>query len=354
VYHFLHVTVSGSTVTVAPQNALGQTFDVVTYNFPSTSPPVTTTLTPTADTFVYQGAPAASYGTTSPLLSSAGSYRSLLRFDTSGIDPAATVTGVTLRLYSTVALSGGGVQVHPEGDAWDEATTTWSNQPAWNASLLATSTTPTAAGWLSIPLPTTSITAGSRTSFGLSYSVAQMIERIAGREDAGNPPQLVVTTAPAPVTTTLAPTGDTFVYQGVPAQTNGSTTPMLASAGTYRGLLRFDTSWIGPGATVSAVTLRLYATVGLPSGGIQVRPEGDAWSEAGASWSNQPPWSSQVLATSGTQSVPGWVSISIPPSALTRGANTNFGLSYSVAQMIERIASRESAATSPQLVVTTS
>ena len=166
--------------------------------------------------------------------------------------------------------------------------------------MLATSTTPTAPGWLSIPLPTTSITAGGRTSVGLNYSVASIIERIASREDAGNPPQLVVTTAPAPVTTTLAPTADTFVYQGLPAQTNGSTTPLLASAGTYRGLLRFDTSWIGSGATVTGVTLRLYATVGLPSGGIQVRPEGDAWSEAGTSWSNQPPWSSQVLATSGT------------------------------------------------------
>ncbi|MDQ1481649.1 MAG: acid phosphatase type 7, partial [Actinomycetota bacterium] len=354
VYHFLHVTVSGSTVTVAPQNALGQTFDVATYNFPATPPPATTTLAPIADTFVYQGAPAASSGTTNPLLSSAGSYRSLLRFDTSGIDPAATVTGVTLRLYSTVGLSSGGVQVHPESDTWDEATTTWSNQPAWNASVLATSTTPTSPGWLSIPLPTTSITAGSRTSFGLNYSVASVIERIASREDAGNPPQLVVTVAPAPVTTTLASTADTFVYQGIPAQTNGSTTPLLASAGTYRGLLRFDTSWIGAGANVTGVTLRLYATVGLPSGGIQVRPENDAWSEAGTSWSNQPPWSSQVLTTSATQTVPGWISISIPPSAITRSANTNFGLSYSVAQMIERVSSRENATTSPQLLVTAS
>ncbi|MDQ1508958.1 MAG: acid phosphatase type 7, partial [Actinomycetota bacterium] len=211
----------------------------------------------------------------------------------------------------------------------------------------------TASGWLSTPLPSTSITAGGNTDVGLSYSVAQMIERIASREDAANPPQLVVTTAPAPVTTTLAPTADTFVYQGLPAQTNGSTTPLLASAGSYRSLLRFDTSWIGPGATVTAATLRLYATVGLTSGGIQVRPAGDAWSEAGTSWSNQPPWSSQVLATSATQSVPGWISISLPPSAVMRGANTSLGLSYSLAQMIERVSSRESAATSPQLVVTT-
>ena len=353
VYHFLHVTVSGATVTVAPENALGQTFDVVTYHFPSTPPPITTTLAPTADTFVYQGLPAQTNGSTTPLLASAGSYRGLLRFDTSGIDPATAVTSVTLRLYSTVGLSGGGVQVRPESDAWDEATTTWANQPVWNPSVLATSTTPVSPGWLSIPLPPTSITAGGHTSLGLNYSVASIIERIASREDAGNPPQLVITTAPAPVTTVLAPAADTFVYQGLPAQTNGSTTPLLASAGSYRGVLRFDTSWIGPGATVSAVTLRLFATVGLTSGGIQVRPAGDAWSEASTSWSSQPPWSSQVLATSATQSAPGWVSISIPASAVTGGGNTNLGLSYSVAQMIERVSSREDAATSPQLLVTT-
>ncbi len=40
VYHFLKVSVNGTTVTVAPTNALGQTFDVQTYNFaPDTTPP---------------------------------------------------------------------------------------------------------------------------------------------------------------------------------------------------------------------------------------------------------------------------------------------------------------------------
>ena len=46
VYNFLKVTVSGSRVTVTPTNAAGQTFDVQTYNLPSsgggTTPPTTT------------------------------------------------------------------------------------------------------------------------------------------------------------------------------------------------------------------------------------------------------------------------------------------------------------------------
>jgi hypothetical protein len=354
VYHFLHVTVSGSSVTVAPQNALGQSFDVVTYQFPSTPAPVTTTLTPTADTFVYQGTPTASYGSTTPLLASASAYRSLLRFDTSAIDPSANVTGVALRVYSTVALPSGGVQVRPEGDMWDEATTTWSNQPAWSPNVLATSGTPAAAGWLSIPLPTTSISAGGNSDFGLSYNLAQMIERLSSREDASNPPQLAITTAPRPVTTTLGPTADTYVYQGAPTTTYGLITPLLSSAAAYRILLRFDTSWIQSSASISSVTLRLYATVGLPSGGIQVHPEADAWTESGTSWSNQPAWNSQVLATSGTQSAPGWISITFPPSAITPGENTDLGLGYSVSQLIERVASREDTSRAPQLVITTS
>src|SRR6185369_4408100 len=46
IYHFLLVTVNGSSVRVAPTNSLGQTFDVMNYNFTSaveTSPPTVPT-----------------------------------------------------------------------------------------------------------------------------------------------------------------------------------------------------------------------------------------------------------------------------------------------------------------------
>lgn len=353
VYHYLHVSVSGSTVTVAPTNALGNTFDVTTYNFPSPPPSNIKTLTPVGDTVLNQGAPATNFGAANPLLASASSYRSLLRFDTSGIDPS-TVNAVTLRLYSTVALPSGGLRVHPEASAWQEATTTWATQPAWNPAVLGTSGTPTSAGWLSIPLPVTTITTGGSTDLGLDYSVAQMIERLSSREDPANPPQLVVTIQPAPTTTTLAPAGDTYVYQGAPTATFGSDTPLLCSAGSYRSLLHFDTSRIGAGGTVTGVTLRLYATVGLSSGGVQVRPEPTSWSEGSTSWATQPAWSTQVLATANTQTAPGWISLSLPTSSVDPAGSTDLGLSYSVAQMIERIASREDSAHPPQLTVTVS
>lgn len=353
VYHFLHVTVSGATVTVSPENALGQTFDVVSYQFLHSPAPTTTALRPSADTYVYQGAPSANYGSVTPLLASAGSYRSLLRFDTSGIDPASTITSVTLRVYSTVGLASGGAQVHAVGDAWDEATATWLNQPAWNTSVLATSATPTAAGWLSIPLPPASIVAGGHTDLALGYSVSGIIERLSSREDPSNPPLLLVTTAPTPTTTTLNPTADTYLYQGAPTTNYGAVTPLLMSAAAYRALLRFDTSWLEPGTAIDSVTLRLYATIGLASGGIRVHPAADSWTEATTTWSTQPSWNSQTLATSATQSAPGWISIALPTSALTAGGNTSFGLDYSVAQTIERITSREDSTNPPQLLITT-
>jgi hypothetical protein len=133
-------------------------------------------------------------GSVTPLLSLASSYRSLLRFDTSGVSPSATVSPATLRVFSTVGLTSGGVQVHPEADGWDEATTTWADQPAWNATVLATSTTPTGPGWLSIALSASAVIAGGNTSVGLSYSVSGVIDRLASREDPTNPPQLVITT----------------------------------------------------------------------------------------------------------------------------------------------------------------
>jgi hypothetical protein len=191
VYHYLHVTVSGSTVTVAPRNAAGQTFDQVTYDFGPPPPPSNSTLNPSADTYVYSGAQTTAYGSTNPLLVSASSYRGLLRFDTSGV-AAGSFTSATLRLYATVGLASGGVQVRPGGSGWTESGTTWANQPAWSSQILATSGTQTSPGWISIPLPAGAVNAGGDTNLGLSYSVASTIERIASREDPSNSPQLVL------------------------------------------------------------------------------------------------------------------------------------------------------------------
>jgi hypothetical protein len=61
-----------------------------------------------------------------------------------------------------------------------------------------------------------------------------------------------------------------------------------------------------------------------------------------------------VLATASTQAAPGWISVSLPTGSVDPAGSTDLGLSYSVAQMIERIASREDSAHAPQLTVTVS
>jgi hypothetical protein len=52
VYHFLKVTVNGTSVTVSPMNAAGATFDAVTYNFAAdtTAPTAPSALTATTVT----------------------------------------------------------------------------------------------------------------------------------------------------------------------------------------------------------------------------------------------------------------------------------------------------------------
>lgn len=151
---------------------------------PTPSGEQTVTETASVDTYVYGGAPGPSYGGSAELDASASQYRSLLRFPL----PAGTVDTCTLHLYSTVAPSSGGIQVHPEATGWTESTT-WSSQPAWNSTVLATTSTPSLNATVSVDVPCSS---GSEADFGLSFSVAGWIQRVASRESA-HAPTLTVT-----------------------------------------------------------------------------------------------------------------------------------------------------------------
>ena len=141
---------------------------------------------------MYSGSTTTNFGAANPALFSAATYRGLLKFDTSGL-AGKTISSVTLRLFSTVSPGSGGAQVHPELDNWLENTVTWATQPAWNASVLGTSGTPTSGSWFTVTLPASAINTNGNTDFGLGYSVSGLIERIAGRTSA-NAPQLIITT----------------------------------------------------------------------------------------------------------------------------------------------------------------
>jgi hypothetical protein len=144
VYHFLKVTVAGTTVTVAPTDDTGRTFDVRTYNFPSSidtvidSAPTSPTKS-TSATFAFhataQGATFACSrdgGTAAPCTSpvtytalSAGSHTFRV---------AATAAGVT---DSTPATASWTVDTSPPsvpGNVAARATSATSVDVSWNAS----------------------------------------------------------------------------------------------------------------------------------------------------------------------------------------------------------------------------
>lgn len=147
--------------------------------------------TPTADTYINSGTPNTNFGTTNPLRASSVANRSLLKFDTSSIPANAYITSVTLQIYSTNA-PGGKYQVHPSLDSWTETGVTWNTQPTWDTTILATSEIALASSTVYIKLPTSSVTRAGNTNFGLDYAPSGMNAFFASREDATNPPRLLV------------------------------------------------------------------------------------------------------------------------------------------------------------------
>jgi hypothetical protein len=153
-----------------------------------------TTLGTTSDTYVDLTSPNSNYGSSSTLYVSAINNRAFLRFKTAGMVPAGyKPTSVQLKVYvtSNVATSGG-LEVHPEAASWVGSTVTWNNQPAWNNTVLASSGTPTAGGWVIVSLPMSALNLSGDTSLGLRYSVINAQFRISSREDTSHAPVLLV------------------------------------------------------------------------------------------------------------------------------------------------------------------
>ncbi|MBD8043081.1 DNRLRE domain-containing protein [Arthrobacter sp. Sa2BUA2] len=103
--------------------------------------PVTLALTPTADTYVNQGAPGTVHGSATSMASRGSlAYTSYLRFSAgTGVPPGMRLVSATLRLYTTSDSFGGSLDthtVHPVEGTWAEATTTYNNRPALAAALL--------------------------------------------------------------------------------------------------------------------------------------------------------------------------------------------------------------------------
>jgi hypothetical protein len=153
----------------------------------------TATLNPTADTYILSTSPDSNYGTANPISASASSYRAYLKFDTSAIPASATINYAKLTIYSKSTASGV-FRVHGAPDSWTETGLTWNNAPAWQPGVLASS--PPSAIQSNVAytifLPVKAVTKAGNTDLGIDFSQAGTITKFASREDATNPPQLVI------------------------------------------------------------------------------------------------------------------------------------------------------------------
>lgn len=154
----------------------------------------------------------------------------------------------------------------------------------------------------------------------------------------------------AGISLTLTPTADSYIDSSLASSNFGSANPLIASAAVRRALLKFNTA-LPPGSTVSSVSIRLYARSSPSSGGYEIHPEADSWTESTVTWTNQPAWNTAVLAT-GSKPVSGtWVTIPLPVNSVNTLGNSNFGIRFSVSGINAQFSSREDAINKPQLVI---
>ncbi|NJQ04691.1 LamG-like jellyroll fold domain-containing protein [Streptomyces lonarensis] len=114
--------------------------------------------------------------------------------------------------------------------------------------------------------------------------------------------------APVDTVTTLQPTADTYVNQGAPSATHGSSTS-LAVRGTsgYETYLRYALPQAPPGTVLKAAALRVRTTSQEYAGSEDshtVVPVTGSWSEAATSWSTRPTLGTAVLGTIAAGTVP--------------------------------------------------
>ena len=161
--------------------------------------PGTQTLTSVADSLVAEAAPTINYGTDATNFGvrsySGGDARSLLRFNLPSIPSGCSVTGATLRLYTTSGAAGRTLEVGLVSSSWTETTVTWNNQPATSGSA---ATTASGTGWreLDVAAHVQTMYGGSNNGWLLrdaSENSGTIMDQVIHPRENTNAPQLVIT-----------------------------------------------------------------------------------------------------------------------------------------------------------------
>jgi hypothetical protein len=383
----------GNTVTATPSP---------TQSAPS-GVPATLTFTPLADTYVQSDQPTVNFGTSPQMITDSSPSRNmLLKFAVSGVG-TQTIVNAKLRIYCVDSSPSGGAFYRVANTAWNEGTVNWNTAPVADTNSLATLGSVASGRWYEVDLSslvtgdgTYSVKVSSTSTDGAYYSTKE--------GTAGFAPQLVITTAPGdaftvtpshtPTSTFTSTPTPTATYTSTPGPTSTSTptrtttptnsftptstssspsmfmfTPVAdayvkeASATTNYGrstTLRTDNSPVvrsylrftvqGLPATIQRATLRIFNNTSSNSGYVVNSLTDTSWSELTIHFNNAPP-AGGAIAASGPVTGTSWTTIDVTPYITGNGT---FNLVLTGASSTEiSLASRESGANAPQLIIDT-
>lgn len=184
-------------------------------------------------------------------------------------------------------------------------------------------------------------------SASTSYSYAVDAFDAAGNHSAATT-AITVTTPSLPASLTFTPDADAYVNSGSPDTNYGSSTSLRVDASpTVNSYLRFTVQGLG-GRTISRARLLIYATSSSSQGLAGWSVADTTWGEKTITFNNAP-----VLGTSlgSTPAVVGgtWMTLDIT-GYITGEGTFSFGVSTPGSTAIS-LASRESGANSPQLII---
>lgn len=148
---------------------------------------------------------------------------------------------------------------------------------------------------------------------------------------------------------TLNPTADAYVDSSMPTVNFGGLTALRVDGSPFvRSYLSFDLSRVS--GTITQADLRVYATTASTSGVSVWGVNNTAWTETGITYDNAPA-AGRTVATSAAVTAGSWLEFDV--TSLAAGNElVSLGLSTAGPTAIS-LASRESGANAPQLIITT-
>ena len=164
--------------------------------------------------------------------------------------------------------------------------------------------------------------------------------------------------APASAASTTVPAAaDSFVLSTSPNSNRGAALTLKVRNDIKISYIRFDVPALSAGETISAATLRVFATTtSRCTIGVEVlRAANDTWGEKTIKWSNQPGPTGPVLATGQWTTKTGYKDFDVT-SAVTGGAPVSFLIRHAVGCNVTSdvsFTSREATSNRPQLAVET-